>query len=172
MQKEVARNLIYQAVQAGECWADLGAGSGTFSYCLAELLGPEGQIFAIDRSPGFASISAQLDRAPISVISRDFTQNLQLPPLDGILMANSLHYVAQQEKFLNQILTHLKEEGKFLLIEYDRRIPNPWVPFPISRRKSQRLFRSLSLYAEEIGSTPSQYGNGDIYAILGRRLGN
>ena len=35
--------------EPGGNWADLGAGTGNFSWALAELIGPQGTIYAIDR---------------------------------------------------------------------------------------------------------------------------
>ncbi|MEM6633187.1 MAG: class I SAM-dependent methyltransferase [Bacteroidota bacterium] len=169
MTREVATNLIRKAVQPAESWVDLGAGSGTFSYALAELVGSNGHIWAVDKHPSLSSRSSSLDFAPITVIKGDFTEKLELPLLDGILMANALHYVRQQEKFLRHILYYVDKGGKFILIEYDRKIPNPWIPFPISRKKGRRLFQQLGLNPIEIGSTPSQYGNGEIYALWGKK---
>ena len=44
--------LLSAAVEAGGTWADIGAGSGAFTLALAELLGPRGRIFAVDRDAG------------------------------------------------------------------------------------------------------------------------
>jgi len=44
--------LLGGAVPRGPAvWADLGAGAGTFTRALAELLGPEARIYAVDRDP-------------------------------------------------------------------------------------------------------------------------
>ncbi len=83
---------------AGGTWADFGAGSGAFTLALRELVGPQAQIYAIDKD---AERLGELQReharrfgstASLHVIASDFARSLDLPPLDGALMANSLHF--------------------------------------------------------------------------------
>ena len=57
MTTDEASELIRDAVltdhgePVGPVWADMGAGSGTFTFALARLLGPEGRVVAVDREP-------------------------------------------------------------------------------------------------------------------------
>ena len=49
MRAHDAAALIRSAVtEPGGKWADLGAGTGTFSRALATLLGPAGTVYAVD----------------------------------------------------------------------------------------------------------------------------
>src|SRR5688572_19573786 len=79
-------------------WADLGAGSGAFTLALRELIGPESVIHAVDkdRSPLNDLERAYRVRFGLSpnliLLPADFSRPLGLPPLDGIVMANSLHF--------------------------------------------------------------------------------
>src|SRR5690349_24830176 len=97
-------------------WADLGAGDGTFTRALAERLGPEARIFAIDRD---ASAIGKLARwasknAPnVATLVADIEGPLELPwpdggPLDGMLFANSLHFVADGEAALARLVACLR----------------------------------------------------------------
>src|SRR4051794_19387824 len=79
----------------GGVWADLGAGTGNFSWALAELIGPQGTIYAIDRDAKAIRLLhqriAQADPgAAIIPQQADLTRPLNLPVLDGVLMANAL----------------------------------------------------------------------------------
>lgn len=49
MQSREAVELIEGGVVGGGTWADLGAGSGTFTRALAELVGAAGTVYAVDR---------------------------------------------------------------------------------------------------------------------------
>lgn len=50
MKTTEAASLIRKGIERpGGVWADLGAGSGTFTYALAELLGATGTVYAVDR---------------------------------------------------------------------------------------------------------------------------
>src|SRR4029077_1946177 len=82
--------------EPGGVWADLGAGTGNFSWALAELIGPAGTIYAIDRDAKAIRLLhqriAQADPgAAIIPQQADLTRPLDIPVLDGVLIANALH---------------------------------------------------------------------------------
>jgi len=122
----------------GATWADLGAGSGAFTLALRELLGLSAEIFAVDRDRSRLSSLEQAYRSMfgsvehLHLVSADFTKAMDLPPLDGALMANSLHFFRNKEKVLRHVGTFLKPGGTFLLVEYNVDRGNPWVPHPLS----------------------------------------
>ena len=160
-------------------WADLGCGSGTFTLALAELLPPGSSIDAIDLHPSVPATGMITPRAA------DFTTlqfskpqpNTQarapIParawpghePLsyDGIIMANSLHYVSDQHSFLKNLKTNA-----LLLIEYDIDMPVArWVPYPLSFATATRLLKSAGYpRIQKLGTQPSAFGRSDIYAAL------
>jgi ubiquinone/menaquinone biosynthesis C-methylase UbiE len=125
---------------AGGTWADFGAGRGAFTLALAELIGPQGGIFAIDKDRFALQVNERSYRhffenrsaASIEYMAADFTQKLRLPPLDGIVMANSLHFQRQKDHALVRVLSCLKPGGRLVLVEYNVDRGNPWVPYPLS----------------------------------------
>lgn len=167
-----AQALIRQGVAAGGTWADLGAGTGTFTVALAQLLGPEGAVWAVDRSVEAVRALRRLEpegAATMRAVHADFTGPLRLPPLDGILMANSLHYVPRHEPFLRGIVEALRPNGRLLLVEYDRRDPNPWVPHPVPVERFHDLARAVGFAeAREIGRRRSAFGR-EMYAAVAVR---
>jgi ubiquinone/menaquinone biosynthesis C-methylase UbiE len=132
-------NLLRPAdLSPGASFADLGAGSGAFTLALRELLGPSADIYAVDRD---RSRLAELERAyrtrfddarNLRIISADFTHVVDLPVIDGVLMANSLHFFRSKEKVLWHVSTFLKPSGVLLLVEYNVDRGNLWVPHPLS----------------------------------------
>ena len=124
-------------ITPGGIWADLGAGSGAFTLALRELLGSGSEIFALDkdrRSLDSLTRAYQArfgDKQDLHLVHADFTRNLDLPPLDGAVMANSLHYFKDKEKVLRRVRTLLKPGGALLLVEYNVDSGNPWVPHPL-----------------------------------------
>lgn len=129
--------LIRHGVPApGGVWADLGAGTGNFTFALADLLGPEGTIYAVDRdAKALAALQRRLEHTPpgatLHTQQADVTRPLHLPPLDGILMANLLHFVARQTEFLAALRETLVSGGRLLVVEYEQPTPLPWAPYPV-----------------------------------------
>ncbi len=126
-------------------WADLGAGSGAFTLALRELIGPDSTIYAVDKDRGalnqlesahrvrFASSrpSSEL-RMNLVLLNEDFARLSGVPPLDGVVMANSLHFFKDKEKILRHVHGLLKPSGMLLLVEYNVDSGNMWVPHPLT----------------------------------------
>jgi ubiquinone/menaquinone biosynthesis C-methylase UbiE len=121
----------------GGTWADLGAGTGAFTLALADLVGPHGVIHAIDRDRAAlaelrsAFVSA-VPQAELRVQAADFTRRLDLADLDGVVMANALHFVEDKTAVLALVRGYLRHGGRLLLVEYDSDRGNAWVPHPLS----------------------------------------
>ena len=148
----------------GKIWADLGAGKGVFSYALAERLGPNGKVYAVDQSAEVMRLAPKAGSAPIIPQQRDIGQALDLPQLDGILLANVLHYFPDPHALLKELQQYLRLSGTLLVIEYDREAANPWVPYPISLSQWQKLAANLPGTKNEIlAKRPSQFGAGGMY---------
>jgi ubiquinone/menaquinone biosynthesis C-methylase UbiE len=130
--------LLHPANLPPGTWADLGAGSGAFTLALRELLGPNAEVYAVDRDQNRLNILEQVyqsrfgDTENLHLIRGDFTDPIHLPLLDGILMANSLHFFRDKEKVLRHVGAFLKTGGALLLVEYNVDRGNPWVPHPLS----------------------------------------
>ena len=60
--------------------------------------------------------------------------------LDGILMANSLHYVENQAAFIRECESHMKPQRRFLIVEYDTSEASRWVPYPVGQTRLTTLF--------------------------------
>ena len=168
MQHSEALSFLEPAqITPGTTWADLGAGSGTFSLAIAHYLGSEGTVYAIDkRTPTFPTQQSEEKYANIIQQAADFTKELHFSEVDGILMANSLHYVRRPIPVLKRILTHLRPGGVFLLIEYDRRRGNPWVPYPIAEVKWPAITAQVGLSDPVVlHRRTSSYGQGNMYLV-------
>lgn len=132
-------NLLRPAeLTPGGTWADFGAGSGAFTLALRELVGPHAEIYAVDKDQRALRELEQSHREHfttsqnVHTVRADFSGALSLPPLDGIVMANSLHYFKDKEKILRHVRSYLKLNGALLLVEYNVDSGNMWVPYPIS----------------------------------------
>lgn len=150
-----------------QVWADLGCGDGLFSRALASLLPSGSTIYAIDKKP--SRIISPTASATIKTLTLDFVKDpIPVPPLDGLLMANAFHYVADKVLFVTNIRGLLKPDSVWLLVEYDTDLPVPtWVPFPMSYTSLSQFFRSQGFGSiEKLGEQPSVYGRANIYSAL------
>lgn len=150
-------------------WADLGCGSGLFTSALARLLPAGSMVYAVDKDPVALHISTSTPGVGIKTMQLDFvTETLGLHDLDGILMANSLHYVQDKKALIRKLSGCMKPEARFLIVEYDIETPvKHWVPYPLSFRALKELFHSAGYtLVEKLGERPSSFGRGMLYGAL------
>jgi ubiquinone/menaquinone biosynthesis C-methylase UbiE len=172
MEHEAAVQLIRPGIESttrAQRWADLGAGEGTFTKALATMLSKHSVVYAVDKHiQALSTIEERFGEADIIKVEADFTAStLPFKNLDGILMANSIHYVNDKLSLLKALKTLLNENGRFVFVEYDTMKPNAWVPYPINFKALQSLgvaagFASVS----KLGELPSRYNNNNLYAAL------
>jgi len=172
MKIEEATNLIRGVDginKPNQYWADLGCGDGLFTMALASLLGENSLIHAVDTSQkSLAKIPDSENQVLIKKYKLDFVQKeLPFKDLDGVLMANSFHFVKDKPAFISQLQYHLTHSHKFIFVEYDMDTPNTWVPYPISYAKLHGFFKELNYRSiDKLNVTPSIYNKANIYSAL------
>ena len=165
--------LIREAVTPGGTWLELGSGAGAFTLALADLLGPGGTIHSVDRDrAALAAQAAELRRRFPGVALRqrmaDFTRALGFSGMDGVLMANSLHFVRDKAPVLALVRSYLAPGGTFVLVEYDADRGNLWVPHPLSYATWRALAPGAGFSgARLLGRVPSRFLDA-IYASASR----
>ena len=166
-----ARTLIAHpslSADGPQVWADVGCGDGTFTAALASLLPPGSTVHAMDTDTrALARLPDRLGEIAVVAHAGDFTVfPWPFDALDGVLMANSLHYVRAQAAFLRSV-DGARRRRRILLVEYDVTRGNPWVPYPISQASAVDLFRSVGYgVATTLGRKRSMYRRGEIYGLL------
>lgn len=160
----------------GGTWTDIGAGDGAFTLALADLLGPGAEIVAVDRDAGSLrrnaeAIAARFPDTRLTTLVADLTGPMELPALDGLVAANSLHYVPRdrQVETIRALAAHLRPGAPFIVVEYDVDRGNPWVPHPFSSGAWEGLAAAAGLADTTlIGRVPSRF-LGAIYSAVSRR---
>ena len=155
----------------GGVWADLGSGTGAFTLALADLIGPEGRIYSVDTDRAALRTQAQRMEArfpavPLSLMVADFAQPLELPSLDGLVMANSLHFHRDKEPVVRLVQSYLKPGGRLILVEYGTERGNHWVPYPLSYQTWQDLACRVGLVGTQLLTTRPSRFLGQIYSAL------
>jgi len=144
-------------------WADLGCGAGLFTEALTHLLPSRSTVYGIDTKPTLRQTSH------IIPIKADFIKDdLSLRDLDGILMANSLHYVKDKPALLDKLSTYMRPDSPMIIVEYDTDQPvSTWVPYPLSYTSLTKLFTAAGYpRMQKLGQRPSAYGRANIYAAI------
>ncbi|MCB0140986.1 MAG: methyltransferase domain-containing protein [Caldilineaceae bacterium] len=169
-------NLLRNGIPAaGGVWADFGSGCGAFTLALAELLGPNGEIFSVDQDGAALraqeqAMRHQFPQAKVHYCTADFSRTLpqKLPPLDGLVVANALHFqpYAAQASVVTRLKSYLRPGGHFIIVEYDVDRGNMWVPYPLAFPSWQTLAHSAGFaHTQRLASRPSRFLHA-IYAAL------
>lgn len=108
--------------------ADIGAGSGYFTFQIAPLV-PAGKVLAVDIQPEMLELikekSLQLGVDNVERIQGEITApKLPQGQVDRVLMVDVYHEFSHPREMMEGIVAALKPEGKVYLIEYRAEDPN------------------------------------------------
>lgn len=165
-------NLLRDGIAGGgRIWADLGSGAGAFTLALADLMAHEGTIYSVDRRGDSLreqerAMRAGFPAATVQYLCADFTKPLELPPLDGIVMANSLHFQRDPESVLASVKGYLRPGGRLVVVEYNAERGNTWVPYPISFARWQQLASGAGFATTRLLATRRSSFMNEIYSAL------
>ena len=169
---EEAKSFILPAIKSPQGrWADIGAGTGVFTLALDQLLTSGSHIYAMDKNP-HTLYSLQLNNCNLHIEEQDFNRPFEYPEMDGIILANTLHYAEDPIHAMQNILSILKPGGEFILIEYETARPlKPWIPYPVPFDHFISISEKLPLSAPKIlVKRPSAYGHDHIYLAKAEKL--
>ncbi|MSV29486.1 MAG: methyltransferase domain-containing protein, partial [Bryobacterales bacterium] len=132
-------------IQEGATVADLGAGTGYFTWRLARRVGPRGKVIAVD-----------IQRQMLDLVSEEVKKHAlanvelvlggpgdpQLPEgaVDLVLIANAYHEFSDPEAIMASVRRSLKPDGRVVLVEYSKE--NPRIPISELHRMSFAEIRS------------------------------
>jgi ubiquinone/menaquinone biosynthesis C-methylase UbiE len=166
--------LAAAEIKLGERVVDVGAGTGFWTLPLAKLVGPSGQVIAIDVEPIMldelrALVEAEQLRNVAVVQSDGETIPLADQSVDMALLAFVLHEPPDPATFLRVVRRLLKPNGRLLLIDWQKRVTErgPPVEHRIAQAQVQALLECAELEVTEL-SAP----NPDVYVFLGRVKGH
>jgi SAM-dependent methyltransferase len=170
--------LIRGGVPVGGVWADFGSGGGAFTLALADLLGAGSAIYSVDKDGGAlrgqrVAMEARFPDVAVTYIEADYTRRLEMPPLDGVVMANSLHFQRDRRKgeVLGLVRSYLKPGGRLLIVEYNIDRGNLWVPHPFSFDRWQRLAAEHGFHDTRLLATRPSRHMREIYSAISFKEG-
>jgi ubiquinone/menaquinone biosynthesis C-methylase UbiE len=165
-------NLLLRGIpNPGGVWADFGSGSGAFTLALAELIQPEGMIYSVDSDRAALrwqekQMNIRFPDIHVAYLNEDYTHELKLPPLDGIVAANTLHFLRDKTPVLQHFFAYLKPSGRMILVEYNVDHGNHWVPYPFSYPVWAQMAERTGFVNTRLLATRSSHFLREIYSAL------
>lgn len=151
-------------LKPGEAIADIGAGSGYFSFRFAHHVGP-GRVYAVDISP---EMILHMNRRIRDLAITNITTVLAQPDdplladgsLDRVFICDVWHHVENQKEYLAKVKKMLKPGGQLVMIDFQKReLPvGPPLEMKIAREDLVRqLERAGFQLSKEHTFLPYQY---------------
>ncbi len=114
-------------LKTGQSVADIGAGTGLFSWPFAKQVGPEGRVYSVEISPAFIEYLTQearkrgLDKIVKPIRGEISTTNLPEASIDVAFVCATYHHFEKPEAMLASIYRALRPGGRLIVIDFDLR---------------------------------------------------
>lgn len=113
-------------IHPGAVIADLGSGSGYFTFKLAEAAGPTGKIYAVDIDPDMVDLIAKTAKQRSvknvePVLAKPDDPLLPKTGVDLIFTVNTYHHIDNRVSYLTGLRRYLRPGAKIAIIELDQR---------------------------------------------------
>lgn len=132
------------ALAPGQTVADIGAGTGYYTWQLAKQVGPGGRVYAVDVQPQMISmLDSQMAkrgvRNVVSVLGSETAVKLPPASIDLAIMVDVYHELAYPSELLDSLVEALKPGGRVVFVEY--RAEDPAVAIKPLHKMSERQVR-------------------------------
>lgn len=116
-------------LKSGMVVADVGAGSGYYTYLLSRAVGPDGKVYATDIQPGMLRLlERKLASRKITnvetLLATETDPKLPEACCDLILMVDVYHEFSQPQAMLRKLKSALKPAGRLVLLEFRKEDPD------------------------------------------------
>jgi len=111
-------------ITSGASVADIGCGIGYFSIPASSLVEPNGMVYALDTSEEMLKeLKKRTENiANIKIVhSQEYDFGLESGSVDYVLLVFLLHEVEEKERFINKVKEIIKQNGKIVLIEWQKK---------------------------------------------------
>jgi len=107
------------ALESGDRVADIGAGHGYFLPRLAQAVGPDGRVYAVDVDAELTKdLKANLTEDNVEVILGTFDDPM-LPDgtVDLVLLVNTFHHIEDRPAYFARLRADLSERGRVAVVD-------------------------------------------------------
>lgn len=118
--------IMALGLRAGEIIADIGAGSGYFTFRLAHEVGEKGRVYAVDVSPDMiVHINRRIRELKVSnvvsVLAEPDDPLLGDRSVDRFFFCDSWHHIENQTQYLSVMKRMLKPKGEVVMIDFHKK---------------------------------------------------
>lgn len=151
-EEEPDRMLAALPLRPGMTVADIGAGSGYFSFRLSQKVGPTGKVLAVDiQQEMLDEIRDRMKKVNVNnvVPVLGTIEDPQLPPgsTDLILMVDVYHEFSHPWEMTRGMVRGLAPGGKIVFVEY--RLEDPEVPIKLVHKMTEKqVKREMAVHPE------------------------
>jgi len=138
-------------LRPGERVADIGAGTGYFTFQIAEAVGPSGTVLALDIAPEmleYLDLRVKARKTTNVTLRRVASDDPQLDPggVDTILMIDAIHYVKDRVTYAKKLRPALAPGGRVVIIDYRPKpmSERPWGPPPEQQFPKEQMDREMA----------------------------
>jgi FkbM family methyltransferase len=123
VEREAIVDLI--GLKAGSRIADIGAGTGLFTFAFSQRVGPRGKVFAVDIAPRFlehlrASAKEQHADNVVVIAATQDDSKLAANSIDFAFLCDTYHHFEYPAQSLASIHRALAPGGELILIDFHR----------------------------------------------------
>lgn len=146
-------DLLVQALalKPGQVVADIGAGSGYFSWRFAQLVGEKGKVLAVDIQPEMLELlMAQMRRRGVAgivepILGAEDDPKLPETSIDLIILIDVYHELEFPFEMTRAMVKALKPGGRLVLVEY--RGEDPAVPIkPLHKMTTAQVKKEMAVH--------------------------
>lgn len=124
-ENQIDRVLDVIGVKSAEVVADVGSGTGLYTFPLANKVGKNGKVYAVDTLDdmlAFIERKMKKDGVKNVTLVKSSASDPRLPPAscDTIIMANTYPHIHNKQPFLKKLRESLKNGGSMAVISVDR----------------------------------------------------
>ncbi len=152
------------ALKPGDVVADLGCGTGYFSWRMAQAVGEKGVVYGVEIQPEMLDLLAtkMKERGVTNVLGvLGTTTDPKLPkPVDLVIMVDVYHEFDHPWEMMDAICKRLKPGGRVVFVEY--RGEDPEVPIkPLHKMTEAQVRKEMTTqpleYVETVRTLPRQH---------------
>ena len=144
--------VAQSGLMQGQVVADLGCGNGFYVLPAAQMVGPTGNVIAVDvmeaKLAATISITNQFGYKNVRIVRADLGKPLvDVPPnsCDMVIVGNILHEISQTDQLIKNVYAVLKNPGRAVIVEW-KKTASPFGP-PLNKRVDQEKLEILLMTA-------------------------